>query len=217
MIEFKGSRGRQLPQALKEHWDYQRGSLCRLDFPETTLHSWALSGILLQILALHFPLEEQDSNQHCFGIWLERIVGHWIEVEVGVEVGDQAKMAPPKSTPKRKAVAEPTTRTSQKAKTGVKVKAKVIYVLKGLSPRILPTGSRKKRLRTNLKVMGCNNLLLLPWGYTSNNMLEEIRTRTSPREFQGSVRANPARSTNRDCRGLPDWGHGRRNSHQGCV
>jgi hypothetical protein len=104
-------------------------------------------------------------------------------------------MAPPKSMPKRKAVAEPSNRETRKAKTAVKVKVEVTYVSKGLSPQIPQTDSRKKRLRNNLKVMGCNNLLTLPWGYTSNTMLEEIRNRTGPGEFQGLVRASPAQWT----------------------
>jgi hypothetical protein len=37
--------------------------------------------------------------------------------------------------------------------------------------------------------------MTLPWGYTSNTMLEEIRNMTGPIEFQGSVRASPAQWT----------------------
>jgi hypothetical protein len=81
------------------------------------------------------------------------------------------------------------------AKTAVKVKVEVTYVSKGLSPQIPQIDSRKKRLRNNLKVTGCDNLLTLPWGYTSNMMLEEIRNRTRPREFQGLVRASSAQWT----------------------
>jgi hypothetical protein len=99
----------------------------------------------------------------------------------------------PMLTPKRKAVAGPSTRETRKAKTEVKVKAEVVYLSQGLLPRIPPIESCKKALRANLKMMGCENLLSLPWSWTSDKMLEEICTRVSPKEFEGTIRANPGR------------------------
>jgi hypothetical protein len=54
---------------------------------------------------------------------------------------------------------------------------------------------RKERLKENLKVMGCEKLLDLYWGYMSDETVKEIVSKTSANQFKSTVQAAPEQWT----------------------
>jgi hypothetical protein len=107
---------------------------------------------------------------------------------------------------KRKAsVPAPSNREARKtrkepevAKDEVEEKLGVKYVAKALCPRLPPKGDRRDRLLRNLRVMRCESLMDIPWTYTSDEMVEEVATGRPPRQFTGTLRADPSQWTERE-------------------